>query len=785
MKNIRIISFLFALFLITVACGLPQGTPTATSNAPATDLPQPTLPPEPVVNFPSTVGEIAYVSFDSDVSKIIVMNADGSDQVSLTENYGEYSYPSWSPDGNRLAMRIDYPSGSGIATMDVQGSGLTIAGSQPIAITSVFSDAPDWSPDGNQLVFMSSGSSGGWALERYEIASGILNQIPSIPIWLRDPKWSPDGQKILFSLDVDNNGNSDIYVANIDGTGLTQLTNNDFYEGSPNWSPDGQKIVFTAKAVDNQDLYIMNLDGSSLTQLTNDPADEFDAAWSPDGTRIAFTSTRNDSNYSNNYEIYVINIDGSSEMRLTYNNVNDRWPDWRPGSSATGQQACQSQAAFSADITIPAGTRFITPTSFTKVWRIENTGQCTFTPNAFRLRFVGGDLMSAPAAIYMPGAITPGSSVDISAQFTSPTDPGIYSSNWQLLGASGIPVPDSSGNPMALTVNIEVMAGTTDVLPAPLFFLRGEQGAQQIWRLDRDGFTLTQLTQESTGVSNFEVAPQADRLAYESDHQLILLDPLSNNRQVLVAGDENNSPYRPVFSNDGVYLAYGLGGIHTYDLTTGEDRLVIASNDVMNPSERRIYFPASWSPDGSKLAVTIGYWEWGGDGIVSITDGSLLSEFDFSDSSAWSIDSQTFFTANATEPDMMSSTPGLFSISAVSGAAQQTLISNSFIWWPYQAADGRLIFFQGTPNPTSPTQYDISLMGPSPDAVGQWQVLRENILHLTAAGFPEAIWSPDGNYIVTRLFHLPGKTSEVVMLGLQDTPMLYLMQDGTNLRFGK
>jgi Tol biopolymer transport system component len=714
----------------------------------------------------------------------MVMNADGSNQTNLTANFGEYSYPAWSPDGQRLAMRIDFGTGSGIAIMDLQSAGANLSGNQPVAIFNEFSDAPDWSPDGNQLVFMASGSPG-WVINRYAVDSTNLSQIPGIPYWLRDPKWSPDGQKILFGADADNNGNSDIYVVNVDGSGLTQLTNNDYYEGSPNWSPDGQKIVFSADANDNQDLFIMDLDGSGLTQLTSDPADEFDASWSPDGTRIAFTSTRNDSNYGNNYEIYVINVDGSAEMRLTYNQVNDRWPDWRPGSTATGQQACQSQAAYSADVTIPAGTRFATPTSFTKIWRLENTGQCTFTPNAFRLRFVGGDLMSSPVSVYMPGAIQPGSSVDISAQFTSPSDPGFYTSNWQLLDASGIPVPDSSGNPLTFTVNIEVLAGTAEVLPAPLFFLRGEKDAQQIWRLDRDGFTLTQLTQESAGVSSFEVNPLDNRLAYESNHQLILLDPLNNNRQVLVAGDENNSPYHPVFSDDGVFLAYGLGGIHTYNLTSGEDRLVIASNDVMDPSNRRIYTPRSWSPDGSKLAVTIGYWEWGGDGIVSISDGSLLSEFEYSDSSAWSTDSQTFFTANATEPGMMSSTPGLFSISATLNATPQTLISDSFVWWPVQTAEGRLLFFQGTPDPTNPAQYNISLMEPSPDAIGQWQVLRENILHLTADGFPEAIWSPDGNFIVARLFHLPGKISEVVMLGLQETPMLYLMQDGTNLRFGK
>ncbi len=781
MKNNPIIALLLAIIIITAGCGLSQVTPTATRVL-ATDIPQPTMPPEPVLDLPAVDGEIAYASFDGNISKVMVMNADGSNQTDLTSGFGEFSYPAWSPDGQRLSMRID--NIGGIAIMDLQGSGNDLTGTQPTTIFSEFSDAPDWSPDGNQLVFMSSGSTG-WDINLYAVNSHNLSLIPTIPHWLRDPKWSPDGQKILFGADVDNNGNSDIYVVNLDGSGLTQLTSNDYYEGSPNWSPDGQSIVFSADANENQDLFIMNLDGSGLMQLTNDPADEFDAAWSPDGTRIAFVSDRNDTNFGNNYEIYLINIDGSSEMRLTNNQSNDRWPDWRPASTTTGQLTCQSQATSSVDVTIQPGTRFTTPTSFTKVWRLENTGQCSFTPNAFRLRFISGDLMAAPVSIYMPGAIQPGSSVDISVQFTSPSAPGIYKSNWQLLDASGIPVPDSSGDPLTLSVNIEVLAGAANVLPAPLFFLRGEKNAQQIWRLDTDGYTLTQLTQESAGVSNFEINPVDNRLAYISNYQLVLLDPVNANRQVLVAGDENNSPSRPEFSNDGVFLAYGLGGIRVYNLTNGEDRLVLASNDVQNPSGRRIYSPRAWSPDGTKLAVTIGYWEWGGDGIISISDGSLLSEFEYSDSSAWSIDSQTYFSANATEPGMMSSTPGLFSISSSSNASQETLIAESYVWWPHQAVDGRLLFFQGMPDPINFSQYNISLMGPATNGDGQWQVLRSDILHLPAGGFPEADWSPDGNYLVARLFHLPSKTSEVIMIGLQETPNLYLMQDGTNLRFGR
>lgn len=789
MKYHRIIAIAILIALSMISCSLPGAgvPPEETASLPPNSIStseQPTLPPEPPTTFPSTNGEITFASERDGKWQIIDMFADGSHETSLTATYGAFSYPAWAPDGNSLAMRVEMDSGNGIATMPVSQIGTDLTGEQPVTITSAFSDAPTWAPDGSQLIYITSGNFG-WEFYRYQFSDGLATLLTGLSPWARDPKWSPDGQKILFSDDVNNDGNSDIFVINVDGSGLTRLTDTPYYEGNPNWSPDGKRIVFSASPNDNNsDLYIMNLDGSGLFHLTLDPAGEVDPAWSPDGTRIAFVSTRHE-NFDSNYEIYVINADGTDEMRLTNNHFIDRWPVWRPGSTANGQAECNASGSFKADVTIPAGTRFTNQAAFTKVWRLENSGNCSWTPNGYRLRFTEGDQLGGPTNGFMPGAIQPGSEVDIAIPFTAPSSPGIYTSTWQLWDAADQPVDDEEGNPLIVSLAIEVLADGISVLPARLYYLAGEENQRQIWRMEMDGQTVTQLTNEPGGISHFEVNPMDGQLAYISAYQLVLYNPVDNSRKVLETGDENSQPWGPAWSNDGTRLAYGWNGIHLYKLAEGTNEIILTNNDTMDPSLRRIYTPRSWSPDDSKLLVSIGYWEWGGLGIVSIPDGTLLSEFEYGDSGIWSNDSQYWYSANASEPGMLETVPGLFRIQSISGATLQPLFTGEMAWWPKQTEDGRLVYFKGEPNLTSQEQYDISLIKVDGDGVSNMQVLLENIFTLTPSGFSEATWSSDGSWIATRLIHQPSKTGEIILMGTTGLPPTWLLPEATNLRFGK
>src|SRR5690606_6847843 len=112
---------------------------------------------------------------------------------------------------------------------------------------------------------------------------------------------------------------------NTDGSNLVNITPG-VHGSYPDWSPDGKKIVFGSNLAGNGDIYIANTDGSNMTQLTTDTNIDYDPAWSADGKKIVFTSFRNEGIR----EIYSMNADGSNQTRLTSNVDYDDHAVWQP-----------------------------------------------------------------------------------------------------------------------------------------------------------------------------------------------------------------------------------------------------------------------------------------------------------------------------------------------------------------------------------------------------------------------------------------------------------------------
>jgi TolB protein len=229
-------------------------------NADGTDLTRLTRSPWP--EFDPTWSpdgtQIAFRSERHGDPEIWVMSADGSRPRPLADGLS----PAWSLDGSKIAYAspgdILCPPGrglgcSGLSIMNADGSG------QHRVPNTDGGEYPSWSPDGERIAF-NSNLSGDHVMYIVDVDGSGLVDLSSVGEgWQVD--WSPDGRSILFTSHRDHPDNyTDIYVMRPDGSGVERLTNNSAY--TPAWSPDGRDIVFSAPG-----LFVMRADGSGITSL--------------------------------------------------------------------------------------------------------------------------------------------------------------------------------------------------------------------------------------------------------------------------------------------------------------------------------------------------------------------------------------------------------------------------------------------------------------------------------------------------------------------------------------
>lgn len=91
---------------------------------------------------------------------------------------------------------------------------------------------------------------------------------------------------------------------------------------------------------------------------------------------------------------------------------------------------------FVADVTIPDGTDINVGAIFTKTWRLQNIGSCTWT-TSYSVVFNNGNQMGGPSSQKLKSSVAPGATVDITMQLTAPSSPGNYSGAWNLRNTAG------------------------------------------------------------------------------------------------------------------------------------------------------------------------------------------------------------------------------------------------------------------------------------------------------------------------------------------------------------
>src|SRR5205814_1638662 len=125
--------------------------------------------------------------------------------------------------------------------------------------------------------------------------------------------YSPDGARLLFS--SSQNDNTDVYVAQFDGSGVRRVTDARGIDISASWSPDGKRIAFVSERAGTPQIYSMTVEGSDVRRLTFQGNYNQEPAWSPKGDLIAF-SGRDEHRV---FDLYTVAVDGGKVTRLTQN----------------------------------------------------------------------------------------------------------------------------------------------------------------------------------------------------------------------------------------------------------------------------------------------------------------------------------------------------------------------------------------------------------------------------------------------------------------------------------
>ena len=327
----------------------------------------------------------------------------------------------------------------------------------------------------------------------------------------------------------------------------------------------------------------------------------------------------------------------------------------------------------------------------------------------------------------------------------------------------------------ALTPDITIEATSepqesVDLLPHSLYYL-GNDGSQllQIFRMERDGKKVTQLTFEPGSVDSYDISLVDGSVAYVANNQLILIQPDGSGRHVLMDGgpiDENN-PFlsrinSPVFSPNGKSIAYGMGGLNFYSLETGVSNLVLENQlDELEGNfiiPRELYWPEKYSPDGQKLLVSLGYYE-GASSAIYYPNGNSLVRLN-NDAGAriccgepnWSFDSASLYAAN---PYMGMFMSGLWKVDSSNGDVTTLLPGNvddktfNFASDAYLAPDGQLYYFFASSNSMVDfaERQSLQLVKSAPDGLTGRTVLRlDNFEFLN-----EALWSPDADFVLVAI----------------------------------
>ena len=175
----------------------------------------------------------------------------------------------------------------------------------------------------------------------------IIRQLTDSNGYDAEATLSPDGRKMIYTSTKD--GDIDLYIMDINTGREKKVTSTLGYDGGAWFSADGKKIIWRASrpkteqeikeykellaenlvAPTQMEVFVANIDGSDVRQLTNFGQANWAPAFFPDSKRIIFASNHK-YKYGFPFDLYMINSDGTQLSQITHSNTFDAFPMFSP-----------------------------------------------------------------------------------------------------------------------------------------------------------------------------------------------------------------------------------------------------------------------------------------------------------------------------------------------------------------------------------------------------------------------------------------------------------------------
>lgn len=214
--------------------------------------------------------KIAFAAEPSGHSEIFVMDADGSHIVQLTHAGADDSHPHWSSDGSRIMFNSS-------RTMPTPSTDPSKEQDE------LFSMKPDGSDVRQHTHFRTICTFGSFSPDMKKIAYRKVTQTPGMQ-WDLSPA----------------RRNSEVFVADADGTNEVNISKHPAFDGWPMWSQDGRTIAFASNRAGPANVgqvFFVNPDGSNLRQITNGASSFAQPSWSADGRLLFVYENRETADY--------------------------------------------------------------------------------------------------------------------------------------------------------------------------------------------------------------------------------------------------------------------------------------------------------------------------------------------------------------------------------------------------------------------------------------------------------------------------------------------------------